>query len=43
MAETPKFDMKPVRVPDGILERMKKLPTATIYSGTRSFGSPVCF
>jgi regulator of RNase E activity RraA len=42
MAETPKFDMKPVRVPDDILERMKKLPTATIYSGTRSFGSPVC-
>jgi len=41
MAELPKLEMKPVRVSDDVLERMKKLPTATIYNGLRRFGCVV--
>ena len=37
----PQFDMKPVEVPQETLDAMKKLPTATIYSAVRNFGSPV--
>jgi regulator of RNase E activity RraA len=42
MADIPKFDMKPVHVPDEVLEGLKKLPTATVYGTVRSFGSPLC-
>ena len=41
MPEIPHLEMKPVVVPQSVLDRMKKLPTATIYSGVRRFGSPV--
>jgi regulator of RNase E activity RraA len=39
MADTPIFDMKPVHVPDEVLEGLKKLPTATVYGAVRSMGS----
>jgi len=42
MADIPIFDMKPVHVPDEVLEGLKKLPTATVYGTVRNFGSPLC-
>lgn len=42
MAETKTFDMKPVEVPQEILDGFKTIPTATVYSAVRQFGSPVC-
>ncbi|MDA1280111.1 MAG: hypothetical protein O3B95_08750 [Chloroflexi bacterium] len=42
MPDTPKFDMKPVHVPDEVLEGLKKLPTATVYGAVRFFGSTLC-
>lgn len=42
MSEIPTFDMKPVFVPDEILEGFKKLPTATVYNAVKLFGSPLC-
>ena len=40
MADIPTFDMKPIHVPDEVLEGLKKLPTATVYGAVRSMGSP---
>ena len=34
--------MKPVHVPDEVLEGFKKLPTATVYNAVRFFGSTLC-
>lgn len=42
LADTPNFDMKPVHVPDEVLEGFKKLPTATVYNAVKYFGSPLC-
>ena len=42
MPDIPTFDMKPVYVPDEVLEGFKKLPTATVYGAVRSFGSTLC-
>jgi len=42
MPDIPTFDMKPVYVPDEVLEGLKKLPTATVYGAVRSFGSTLC-
>ena len=42
MPEKPTFDMKPVHVPDEVLEGFKKLPTATVYNAVRFFGSTLC-
>ncbi len=42
MADIPTFDMKPVHVPDEVLEGLKKLPTATVYNAVKFFGSPLC-
>jgi regulator of RNase E activity RraA len=41
MATEHSFDMKPVHVPQEILDGLKKLPTATVYNAVRYFGSPV--
>ena len=35
----PTFDMKPVEVSQEVLDGLKSIPTATVYSGVRSFGS----
>jgi 5-oxopent-3-ene-1,2,5-tricarboxylate decarboxylase/2-hydroxyhepta-2,4-diene-1,7-dioate isomerase len=42
MSDKPTFDMKPVHVPDEVLEGFKKLPTATVYNAVRYFGSTLC-
>ena len=42
MPDIPTFDMKPVYVPDEVLEGLRKLPTATVYGAVRSFGSTLC-
>ncbi len=42
MSDLPTFDMKPVHVPDEVLEGFKKLPTATVYGAVRFFGSLLC-
>ena len=42
MADKPTFDMKPVHVPDEVLEGFKKLPTATVYNAVKYFGSDLC-
>jgi len=42
MPDKPTFDMKPVHVPDEVLKGFKKLPTATVYSAVRYFGSTLC-
>lgn len=42
MPENPTFEMKPVHVPDEVLEGFKKLPTATVYNAVKFFGSPLC-
>jgi len=42
MADIPTFDMKPVHVPDEVLEKLKSIPTATVYNAVRYFGSPLC-
>ncbi len=42
MPEIQPFDMKPVHVPDEVLEGFKKLPTATVYNAVKYFGSPLC-
>jgi hypothetical protein len=31
----PQFDMMPVEVPEDVLDRLKALPTATVYSAVR--------
>ena len=36
----PQFDMRPVEVPQDVLDGLKALPTATVYSAVRQFGSP---
>lgn len=41
MPDTLAFDMKPVHVPQETLDALKTLPTATIYSAVRYFGSPI--
>ncbi len=35
------FDMKPVNVSQEVLDGLKTIPSATVYSGVRSFGSTV--
>ena len=35
------FDMKPVSVSQDVLDGLKSIPTATVYSGVRNFGSPL--
>lgn len=35
----PTFDMTPVDVPQEVLDGLKTIPSATVYSGVRSFGS----
>ena len=42
MSDIPNFDMKPVHVPDDVLEGLKTLPTATVYSAVKYFGSSLC-
>ena len=42
MPEIPTFDMKPVDVPQSVLDGMKLIPTATVYNACRSFGHPNC-
>jgi regulator of RNase E activity RraA len=42
MPDMPTLDMKPVHVPDEVLEGLKKLPTATVYNAVRYFGSTLC-
>ncbi|MBT5476462.1 MAG: hypothetical protein HOK43_06340, partial [Chloroflexi bacterium] len=42
MSDIPTFEMKPVHVPDEVLEGFKKLPTATVYNAVRYFGSTLC-
>jgi regulator of RNase E activity RraA len=42
MSDIPKFDMKNVHVPDEVLEKLKSIPTATVYNAVRYFGSPLC-
>jgi len=42
MSDVTNFDMKPVHVPDEVLEGFKKLPTATVYNAVRYFGSTLC-
>ena len=37
----PAFDMKPVEVPQEVLDGLKSIPTVTVYSGVRDFGSPL--
>ena len=37
----PAFDMKPVDVPQEVLDGLKSIPTVTVYSGVRDFGSPL--
>jgi hypothetical protein len=32
--------MRPVEVREDVLDRLKALPTATVYSAVRQFGSP---
>ncbi len=39
MSENQSFDIKPVHVPDKVLEGLKKIPTATVYNAVRFFGS----
>ena len=36
----PQFYMGPVEVPQDVLDGLKALPTATVYSAVRQFGSP---
>ena len=36
----PQFDMRPVEVRQDVLDGLKALPTATVYSAVRQFGSP---
>jgi 5-oxopent-3-ene-1,2,5-tricarboxylate decarboxylase/2-hydroxyhepta-2,4-diene-1,7-dioate isomerase len=42
MSDIPNFDMKPVHVPDEVLEGLKALPTATVYNAVKYFGSSLC-
>jgi 5-oxopent-3-ene-1,2,5-tricarboxylate decarboxylase/2-hydroxyhepta-2,4-diene-1,7-dioate isomerase len=42
MSDIPNFAMKPVHVPDDVLEGLKTLPTATVYSAVKYFGSSLC-
>ena len=42
MPEIPTFDMKPVDIPQSVLDGMKLIPTATVYNACRSFGHPNC-
>ena len=42
MSDIPNFDMKPVHVPDEVLEALKSIPTATVYNAVKYFGSPLC-
>ena len=42
MSDILNFDMKPVHVPDDVLEGLKTLPTATVYSAVKYFGSSLC-
>ncbi|NQW18139.1 MAG: hypothetical protein HQ478_11710 [Chloroflexi bacterium] len=42
MPKIPTFDMKPVEVPQSILDGFKLIPTATVYNACRSFGHPNC-
>ena len=41
MAENKTFDMKPVDVSQDILDGLKTIPTATVYSAVRYYGSPI--
>ena len=41
MTTGPEFDMKPVEVPQSVLDGLKLLPTATVYGAVRRFGSPL--
>ncbi|MCH8102299.1 MAG: hypothetical protein IIB28_03990 [Chloroflexi bacterium] len=41
MTTMPEFDMKPVEVPQSVLDGLKELPTATVYGAVRIFGSPL--
>ena len=33
------FDMSPVEVSQELLDRLKEIPTATVYNALRNFGS----
>ena len=35
----PAFDMKPVDVPQEVLDGLKSIPTVTVYAGVCNFGS----
>ena len=37
----PAFDMKPVEVPQEVLDGLKSIPTVTVYAGVCNFGSPL--
>lgn len=37
----PALDMKPVEVPQEVLDRLKSIPTVTVYAGVCNFGSPL--
>ena len=38
----PTFDMKPVEVSQEVLDGLKSIPSVTVYSGVRNFGSALC-
>jgi len=42
MANIPTFDMKPVDVPQSVLDGFKTIPVATVYGGCRAYGHPLC-
>ena len=37
----PAFDMKPVDVPQEVLDGLKSIPTVTVYAGVCNYGSPL--
>ena len=38
----PTFDMRPVEVAQEVLDGLKSIPSVTVYSGVRNFGSALC-